>query len=213
MNIPESQIQAEILSSFSGERPLVTGLGENTKDLLKTHEIEINSNGLISVLGGKWTTFRAIGEDAVNYAVIYFRLTPKSASVTNSILYKSNHPLKHTSQELSDLHQVPPATAEYLIKHYGTKSEQVILLGAKPLVQNHPYIEGEIKYAIQEEFALHPADICARRLGLASTNHQLCQALVARVAALMGAELSWSDDKIQQEITSSLKEIEIYLSD
>ena len=213
LSMPESEIQNDVLSSFSGERPLVLSPGENSKDLLRTHEIEINSNGLISVLGGKWTTFRAMGEDAVNHAVIYFRLTPKSASVTNSILYKSNHPLSKTSQELSSLYQVPLTTAEYLIKHYGTYSEQVLKLGAKPLAAGLPFVEGEIKYAVQEEFALHPADVLARRLSLALINYKLCQVLVGKVAALMGEELLWSEEKVQQEITSSLKEIEIYLSD
>ena len=213
MNIPQAQIRQDILASFSGERPLVRGVGGSTKDLLRTHEVEINPNGLVSVLGGKWTTFRAMGEDAVAASVASFGLQARSPSVSSRIIYKSNHQLSKTSQELSSEYQVPASTAEYLIAHYGTYSEQVLQLGTEPLVANYPFIEGEIKYAVQEEYALHPVDIVARRLRLALINYKLCQELVPRVASLMGRELAWEPFRLEQEIKSSLKEIEVYLSD
>ena len=213
MQIPELQIKQDILASFSGERPLVRGVGENTKDLLRTHEIEINPNGLVSVLGGKWTTFRAMGEDAVSDSISSFNLQAKSKSLTSRLTYKSNHNLIKTSSELSKQFQVPQSTAEYLITHYGTYSEEVLKLGSKQLVLNYPFVEGEIKYAIQEEYALHPVDVVARRLRLALINYKLCQELVPRVAGLMGQELLWDGEKLQSEIKSSLKEIEVYLSD
>jgi glycerol-3-phosphate dehydrogenase len=213
LDVSEEVIRKDVLGSFSGERPLVTGIGDSTKDLLRTHEVEIHGNGLVSVLGGKWTTFRAMGEDAVSKAAHYFRLQTKSSSVTTRILYKSNHPLSKTSKDLATEYKIPEETADYLIKHYGTFSETVIKLGIKPLIPGYPFIEGEIRYAVREEYALHPVDIVARRLRLALINYKLAQEIVPKVAGLMAEELNWNQERLKLETGSSLKEIEIYLSE
>lgn len=208
----EDEIQGDILASFSGERPLVKSTAGNTKDLLRTHEIEISNNGLVSVLGGKWTTFRAMGEDAVTESVKFFGLQPRSQSITDQIIYKSNHKLIKSCEELKSEYGVNLNTAQYLVEHYGNFAEYVIKLGSEPLLPGYPFITGEVVYAVQDEYALHPIDVIARRIRLALINFKSAQIAVFPVAEIMANELKWSDEKKNLEIANTLNELKVYLS-
>src|SRR5205807_7336581 len=71
--------RADILSVFTGIRPLVrTGDVSNTAALSRDHTIEISSSGLLTIAGGKWTTYRHMAEDAVDHAIVLGQLPERS---------------------------------------------------------------------------------------------------------------------------------------
>ena len=74
-NVPK---KSDIKSAFAGLRPLAaTSNKKSTKEVSRSHKIDIAPSGLISVLGGKWTTYRKIAEDAINAAISINRLKKK----------------------------------------------------------------------------------------------------------------------------------------
>lgn len=212
LNVDVEEIDNDVLASFSGERPLVKSSVGNTKDLLRSHEIEIGNNGLMSVLGGKWTTFRAMGEDAVNDAVKFYGLRAKTSSVSSRIVYRSNHKLGKTAKVLQSEYNLPLSTCQYLIEHYGNYAETIINLDSAPILPDYPFISGEVLYAIRQEYALHPIDIVARRIRLALINFKSAQSAVIPIAEIMAKELNWTEEKKNIEISNTLNELRVYLS-
>lgn len=212
IDVDAEEIDKDILASFSGERPLVKSSSGKTKDLLRSHEVELNENGLVSVLGGKWTTFRAMGEEAVAKAIDFYDLQPRSASISSRIVYKSNHDLIKTAKDLQTQYKLPLSLCEYLIGHYGNYAETIINLGTDPIIPGHPFISGEVLYAIRQEYALHPIDILARRIRLALINLNFAELATNPIAQIMARELHWSKLRTEIEIKRTKKELQSYLS-
>lgn len=199
-----AQLQPDVLGSFSGLRPLVRAeLGGDTKELARTHEIELLRNGLISVMGGKWTTFRAMGKEAIDLAVERFGLEPEYSSRTDDLrLIGYVQDSLTYAQSLASGHNIPHNIAKRLVEDYGTRAEAVLAESPehnKQLIEGENYLESEVIYAVRREFALRPLDVLCRRLRLGMENQQAAQKAVLRVIALMGRELGWSAEQMQQE--------------
>ena len=210
----EAEITADIIGSFSGERPLVKKAGAlSSSHLLRSHDIEIADSGLVSLLGGKWTTFRAMGEEAVEKIIQKFDLPVKSPSVTDHLIYISNHSATGTKKHLNESFALSEATVNYLLGHYGTRSSDVASLGTKELIKGYPFIEGEVIYAVRNEYALHPIDITARRIRLSLINYKESVAVLEKVTNLMAIELGWTNENKQLELKRSLEEMKQFCPD
>ena len=207
-----AELQPDVLGSFSGLRPLVrAGLGGDTKELARSHEIELMGNGLMSVMGGKWTTFRSMGKEAVDLAVERFGLEPVYTSRTDDL-----HLIGYTQDSQSYQHSLcteyhlPTHTAKRLVEDYGTRAEAVLKETPdhnKPLIEGENYLESEVIYAVRREFALKPLDVLCRRLRLGIENQKVAQKAVLRVIALMGEELGWSAERMQQERAAAVSDL------
>ncbi|MFC4638298.1 glycerol-3-phosphate dehydrogenase/oxidase [Deinococcus hohokamensis] len=167
--------RADVLSVYAGLRPLVKAAeGTDTKALSRDHVIRISSGGLITLTGGKWTTYRRMGEDTVNRAAELAGL-PKRLSLTPAL-------------------KLHGATAEPLADHwkvYGTDADRVQALPGADL-QLHPalpYTEAEVRWAARFEQARTVEDVLARRLRALLLNARASQEAAPRVAALLAEEL------------------------
>lgn len=79
--------RGDVLAAWAGIRPLVYNpQAKNTKELSRSHVIEVSDSNLISVAGGKWTTYRAMAEDTVNKAISVCDLAPKNDCITQDII-------------------------------------------------------------------------------------------------------------------------------
>lgn len=204
----------DVLASWSGLRPLVSDpKASDTAKLSRDHVIHIGPKGLITITGGKWTTYRKMAEDAVNQAIQRGKLTPEHAAQTDHIPLRGGH---HYSGKVADQLQknfeLDTDVALHLAQAYGTKADEVgkiIKQGLnRRLVEHHPYIEAEVVYAAQEEMACTPVDLLARRTRLAFLDAKAARKAFPRVLELLSQFFSW--DASRQEVEK--KRFENYLN-
>ena len=188
----------QIVSGFAGMRPLVASGSRRSKDLIRDHEIEIeSSSGLISVLGGKWTTYRAMAEDAIN-SVLQFLGMPAVSCVT------INHRLAgfegwHANfwADLVREYQVSEETARRLSQKFGAVAKEILNLTKRnpelkePIVAGSSSVLAEVSYGVREEMATSIEDILARRTGLQLFSWEQARAAAPMVGAIMARELGW----------------------
>ena len=130
--------RADVLSVFTGIRPLVTGgKASNTAALSRDHTIRIDASGLLSIAGGKWTTYRHMAEDCVNQAATLGQL-PERACVTRQLNIHGFHPHPEKFGQLSFYGSDAAAIRELM--------EKVPEL-AQPLTRELPYVGAEVVWA------------------------------------------------------------------
>ncbi len=161
--------RSDILSVFAGLRPLVKAETTDTKTLSREHTLVISDSGLITLTGGKWTTYRRMGEDTIDLAVAEARLTPW-ASVT------------------ADLHLHGWSESDGV---YGSDIAAVEALpgSAIRLHPDLPYTEAEVRWAVRFEQARTVEDILARRLRALLLDAAVSVIIAPRVAEIMVEEL------------------------
>ena len=195
----------QVVSGIAGVRPLVAAQGvTDTKKLIRDDEVEFDAvSGLVSILGGKWTTHRMMGEETIDKVQEHLG-APHSASRT------SEHPLAGATgftwdywQTLESDFALQGPTAHHLAHKYGTQAPQVLELAksdkslALPMVEGEAPIRAQVVYAVRHEMARTLEDVLARRIGLQLYGWRLAIDAAPLAAALMGHELGWSGEQEQ----------------
>jgi glycerol-3-phosphate dehydrogenase len=183
----------DVLSVYVGIRPLVKGNGAmagKTSTLSRDHTIHIDQSGLLTIVGGKWTTYRHMAEDAMNHAITLGKLA-EHPCVTQDL-----HLHGYTLDACGDL-LVYGADAEK-IKALAQESEE---LGQR-LHPDLPYIAAEVIWAVREEMARNVEDVLARRTRALFLNARAAVAIAPRVAHLLARELgmdqAWTDAEVDR---------------
>lgn len=186
-------LKKDIKSIFVGLRPLAVSndKNESTKEISRHHKIKISTSGLISILGGKWTTYRKIGEDAINSAILVGGLS-SSKSITENLKihgYNKNPNFK------DPLHV------------YGTDLKKIIKLtrdpdGNKSLSKKLNITKHQVLWAIQKEMALTLEDILARRTRCLFLDVFETEKLIDQVLEIMAEALSKNESwKSEQKLS------------
>jgi len=191
--LSEPVSRGDILSVFSGLRPLVTGKENTTSKLSREHHIDCSRSGLITVAGGKWTTYRRMAEDTLNFAVRQGML-PARECVTRTV------PLRGCPADGAE----PASNQNAYLKEYGSDSEAVLettqdgkqLSG--PIDRALPYSDAMVVYAVRHEFARTVEDVLSRRTRALLLDADAAMRAAPRVAGLIAQELQ-RDDLWQQE--------------
>ncbi len=201
--------RADVQSAFAGVRPLVACGGKvNTRRLIRDHEIEVDRrSGLVSVLGGKWTTYRAMAEDGVNAALRVLGEAPVAARTLHYALDGAEGYESGYWQKLAGRYGISEGTAEHLAQKFGTRSEDILSLIASdsslavPLCAGTAAIAAEVVYCVREEMAQTVEDVLARRIGVQF--HSLRQAWEAApaVGKWMAVELGWTEEQRARAVT------------
>jgi glycerol-3-phosphate dehydrogenase len=191
----------QIVSCTAGARPLVSSGGAKaTRKLARDHEVEFDAtSGLISIMGGKWTTYRAMAQDAVNAAQKYL-----GTAVTSS--KTSNHPLAGSEGYSADCwrglvseYAVTELTARHLVQKFGTRAPEVMAIAkrdtalAAPLVEGLAPLRAEVVFGVRQEMATSIDDILARRTGLQLYGWRDAIKAAPVVAQLLAQEFGWSE--------------------
>jgi glycerol-3-phosphate dehydrogenase len=189
--------RTDILSVFSGLRPLVTGKENTTSKLSREHHIDLSRSGLITIAGGKWTTYRQMAEDTLN-AAIKAGLLEHRPCFTRTVPLRGCPRADHSHEAVAD-----PYLAEY-----GTDIEAIRAiekdhpqLSAK-LDPSLPYTGAMVVYAVRCEFARTLDDVLSRRTRSLLLNAQAALRAAPRVADLMAQELQRDLAWQQQQIAS-----------
>jgi glycerol-3-phosphate dehydrogenase len=191
----------EIVSGFAGARPLVGSEGDvDTKKLARDDVIEVDeASGLISIMGGKWTTHRAMAEDTIHRVQKSLGLTQTESLTRNHVLYGGEGFTEDYHEKLAQQHGLSEAAARHLAAKFGTAAEKVLAVARenasllKPLIPGFPALGVEVVYAIRYEMAATIEDVLARRVGMQLHSWRDAIEAAPAVGSLMAAELRWDD--------------------
>ncbi|MCD6582907.1 MAG: glycerol-3-phosphate dehydrogenase, partial [Desulfuromusa sp.] len=198
--------RADVKAVWSGLRPLVSDpKATDTAKLARDHVIEDSKDGLLTIAGGKWTTYRKMALDTVDHALKLFKLAaPKPTCQTEQLPIMGSADYKEKGDlELSNKYGFDPDIAAYLNRTYGDQASKVAELtldgnGAR-LVENHPVLEAEVLYAARYELAERVIDVLARRMPLALLDTEAAKQAAARVQEIMATELGWDQQRCDAE--------------
>jgi glycerol-3-phosphate dehydrogenase len=210
---------SQIVSGFAGARPLVSaGENQSTKKIARDDVIEVDpSSGLISIMGGKWTTHRAMAEDTIN-AVQKALGVPLTESPTRAhALYGGEGFSGDLWEKLMAAHPISKETAHHLAAKFGTAAENVLQLTlenrdlAQPILPTNPAIQAEVIYSVRQELAVTIEDVVARRLGIQFYSWREAIHAAPVVGSLMAKELHWSDTETKAAIKAYVDKINHFL--
>ncbi|MGH8549795.1 MAG: FAD-dependent oxidoreductase [Methylococcales bacterium] len=194
--------RSDVLSVFTGVRPLVgDARDENTAKLSRDHSILISCSGLLTVAGGKWTTYRRMAEDAIDKALVLAGLEFKPC-VTENLRIHGYHPGAAEFKELSWYGSDAPAIQDLARRHpdLGTKLHPAL-----------PTIGAEVVWAVRREMARTVEDVLSRRSRCLLIDAKASVAAAPRTAELMATELGWGRDWQMNQL-SQYRELSRYYS-
>jgi glycerol-3-phosphate dehydrogenase len=175
--------RADVLSVYVGLRPLVKGDGK-TSALSRDHIIHVDPSGLLTITGGKWTTYRHMAEDCVDHCITLGRLADEPCRTRNLHIHGYAE-----GREDSELSGFEPLGV------YGTDAEAIRAIAiadsslATQLDPALPYLAAEVVWAARAEMARTVEDVLARRTRALFLNARSAAAMAPSVARLLGAEL------------------------
>ncbi|KAF9068990.1 DAO-domain-containing protein [Rhodocollybia butyracea] len=219
--------RGDVLSAWSGLRPLVrdpkSAEDSGTAGLVRSHMLYVDTQGMLTIAGGKWTTYRAMAEEGINRAVKEFNLRYIEKCVTEKVrLIGSEQWGRNMFIGLIQRYGLDAEVAKHLAASYGDRAWTVCDLAeqydetndrgwplhGKRLNDLYPYIEAEVRYAVEHEYAMKASDVLARRMRLTFLNAQAALDVLPRVVDIMASHLGWSLSRKKQEIRGTVKFLE-----
>lgn len=206
--LSESLTRDDVLSAWTGLRPLVSAPDESTSKLSRSHVIHTSDSGLVTITGGKWTTYRNMAEDAVNEVLKVSGLQAGECVTSNTKLIGAKD-YGVVAHALRSIKEIDVDIIEHLLHSYGGRAGAVLEVakdqpdGLTRLVDSHPYIGGEVIYAIRYEMAQTISDIISRRTRLSFVDIAGAKSAVLGVADIMAKELGWKKTEKERQIADA----------
>ncbi len=212
-----------VCAAFAGLRPLLKSDDANaravqlkdTRKLVRDHEVEVDAvSGLISVLGGKWTTYRAMAEDCIDQVQRILGGNQAACKTMGYPLAGAEGWVSDYWKQLAAHYALSPETARHLAHKFGTDSPKVLepathdALLLQPLFEGAVPILAEVVYGIREEMAQTIDDILARRIGVQFHSWKDAAKAAPVVAQLLARELGWSEAQRDQARDAYLKSLQ-----
>ena len=190
----------EIIGVYAGLRPLVANTkGSATTKLSREHTTDRSAPGFVSIAGGKYTTYRVMGKDAIDLAVTDLRRIVNSSCTEKLPLVGADgyFALTQQSAQIAAQFGLDEKTIIHLLNRYGSLISEVLELItednklAKPLAEGLPYLKAEIVYAASHEGAMSVDDVISRRTRLAFEAPHAGIDLAEDIATLIAPVLGW----------------------
>ncbi|HWZ35828.1 MAG TPA: glycerol-3-phosphate dehydrogenase/oxidase [Mucilaginibacter sp.] len=180
--LTKAPTRADVLSVFAGLRPLAAPDKDTgaTKEISRSHKLIVSNSGLITITGGKWTTYRKMAEDTIDQAINIGSL-PASSCITRDL--KIHGYLNDKAMDHLSVYGIDASSINELIKAEPKLSEL--------LIEHHPYLQAEVIWAVRHEMARTVEDILARRLRLLFLDAGAAIRSAPAVAKLMAGELNY----------------------
>lgn len=210
LNIPIEK--KDIKSTWAGLRPLVNSKNEKgTKSISRNHWIHVGDKNLVSICGGKWTTYRKMSEDVIDVILNKYEFPGVLKCRTeHEVLFGSRS--WTPKLEIDLLRKYPFLTydqSHHLSTSYGDQSEKILSYNRNiPLDSSYPILESEILYHIDHEYAITASDILSRRTRLAFLDIDKTIEILPKVVDIMGDHLNWNKSKRTMEIQNTLDYLE-----
>jgi glycerol-3-phosphate dehydrogenase len=193
---------------YAGLRPLLTGESDDTSQLSREHAVVQTVAGLITVAGGKYTTYRVMAEDAVDAAArnLSDRVPPSVTDRTPLLGAEGFHALWNRREMLAKETGLHVSRVEHLLGRYGSMIKEILaLIEERPELGERldgadDYLKAEVVYAAAYEGALHVDDVLARRTRISIETFDRGLAAAKDAAPLMGEVLGWDEEQVAREI-------------
>lgn len=190
--LTKAPTRKDVLSVFAGLRPLAAPEdgSSKTKEISRSHKLIVSDSGLITITGGKWTTYRKMGEDTIDKAIQVGKLKPIATKTRNLSIHGSKADVDRNNH----------------LYVYGSDQEAVLALGQENttwMEQLHhrlPYLKIEVIWGVRHEMARTVEDILARRVRALFLDARAAIDAAPVVADLMAAELNkdaaWKEEQV-----------------
>lgn len=218
--------RSDVLSAWAGIRPLVqdprtaNANGGSTQSVVRSHFLFTSPSNLITIAGGKWTTYREMAEETVDEVIKVGKFDTKKLKpcFTKDIklIGSQNWDLNYEAF-LQQIYGVSPTMAEYLSNNYGDRSPvicELFKMNAKnslpiamastkesdPSAFDYPYSIGELKYSIKYEYTRTPLDFLLRRTRFTFVDAKEALRALEGTVEVMASELNWDEKKKNYEL-------------
>uniref|UniRef100_A0A5B7B1C3 Glycerol-3-phosphate dehydrogenase n=1 Tax=Davidia involucrata TaxID=16924 RepID=A0A5B7B1C3_DAVIN len=212
--------RTDVLSAWSGIRPLATDpRAKNTESISRDHIVCEDYPGLVTITGGKWTTYRSMAEDAVDTAIKSGNLSTANECLTYNlrliggdgwdpasftVLAQQYVRMKKTYSGKVVPGVMDTATAKHLSRAYGSLAERVAAIAqnenlGKGLAHGYPFLEAEVAYCARNEYCESAVDFIARRSRLAFLDTDAAGRALPRIIQILAAEHKWDKSRQKQE--------------
>jgi glycerol-3-phosphate dehydrogenase len=201
-------VRSDIEGVYAGLRPLLAEESDATSRLSREHAVSESVSGLITVAGGKYTTYRIMARDAIDLVAHHLpKKVPRSCTDRTLLLgaegYWGTWNRRHEIARASGLHL---SQVEHLLRRYGSLCGELLSLIderpelARPLDGAPAYLAAEVTYAASHEGALHLEDTLTRRTRISIETFDRGTEAAPEVAALMADVLGWDETTQRREI-------------
>jgi len=194
--------RSDVLAAFAGLRPLAAP-GKNTnstKEISRSHKLIISKSGLVTITGGKWTTYRRMAMDVVNKAIELGKL-PAAKCITEGV----------------KIHGYLPGIDEGALGIYGADAEGIRTLMVDepelnvPVYKGYDYVKAEVIWMVRNEMARSIEDVLSRRMRLLFLDAKGALLLAPEVASLMAKELGRDTQWVETQILEFKNLVKQYL--
>ncbi|KAK4536408.1 hypothetical protein CDCA_CDCA08G2433 [Cyanidium caldarium] len=216
----------DVLSAWSGIRPLAMDpRSKDTQNILREHAIHVSDAGLVSIAGGKWTTYRKMAHDTVDRAIQVGDLGSRvrNKCMTEQVVLLGGHTydpsyfafltqhyerLKYTVSkgDKPQWTKLDVDIAQHLARSYGDQAYKVCDIASrgdvgygKRLAHGFPFIEAEVVYTAESEYCETARDFLARRTRLAFLDTHAARESMTRVIEILAELHGWSKQRVQEE--------------
>jgi glycerol-3-phosphate dehydrogenase len=214
----------DVSSAWSGIRPLISNPdSKDTSELVRDHLIMSDKNGLVTICGGKWTTYRLMAEQGVDRCISEGKLNPKAKCQTADLRVVGGdgyHIALHTeiAQEYTVPHRpgaIDTRVAKHLTAAYGDRARVVTKMAEHKklghrLARGHPQLEAEVAYAVRYEYCTSVEDFLARRTRLAFLDVRAAEQALPRVVEIMSKEMKWNWFRRRKELARGKELLETF---
>lgn len=199
--------ERDVIATYAGLRPLIAAPAHTASATSREHEISREPDGVVTVAGGKLTTFRRMAEQTVDMVVELLRQRGVERAIGPCVTRTRPLPGAGESPPTVADHELAPDVAQHLWAGYGTRAAAVLAIVdespelARRIDPELPYLWAEIVHAAREEHALDVEDALARRIPLLREAHDQGLGAAERAADLMARVLGWSPPRRALSLT------------
>ncbi len=206
----------DVVGVYAGLRPLLQGDAATTSKLSREHAVTISTAGLVSISGGKYTTYRVMALDTIDaVGSDQGRNLSRSPTAELPLIGAHNYEQVRTrAAEIALKSGVPLAGVNHLISRHGDRINEVLdLITADESLgglidPDLPYLRAEVIHAVRFEAALHLEDVLTRRTRLSVETWDRGTDSALQVAQLMAEELGWDESQVRREVEHYVKRVE-----
>jgi glycerol-3-phosphate dehydrogenase len=217
-SFPNAKIGYEnIVATYAGVRPLVKEIGKSEIEVSRKHLIFFNKNGLLSIAGGKLTTWRKMAEDLfelIEKNQIFSDISREKGFSKQKFLIGLEHEEWQEFLKQNDI-GLDDKITHHLYQQYGRGAFEIMkLIAEKPslserIVDENDFIKAEILYVLRNELTTHLIDVFCRRTEMSLfIDHRKQSNATKKVVDIMVDEFRWDEDKKNQEIKNYKEYIE-----
>jgi glycerol-3-phosphate dehydrogenase len=202
--LQKSPTRKDVLSMFAGLRPLIkSGSAHSTAEISRDHSLLVSNSGLLTITGGKWTTYRRMAQDTIDKALVIGGFGERPCKTETLAIHGAMNVASHNDARQgfgTDLKEI-----EKTLLHFPER--------VAPLHPNLPYLEADVYWAIEHEMAQTLEDVLSRRTRCLLLDARATQEIAPRVSQILAQVLGKDENWRRAELEKFLTLTQTYLTE